>query len=109
MQLSTTSYSLPTTYIGDEELPEYVPVAPVQPEPNPEGGDPEPETPDTPTTQTGLTSAQKIQVSLGSILLVLFIVVLIMCYLTCKQGNAYTQRDSTVKEADAQALVYNQL
>jgi hypothetical protein len=108
MQLSKTQYSLPTTYIGNEVLGEYVPVAPVTPEPNPEGGDPEPEDPVTPTdpTTTGLSTGAKIQISLGAVAGLLFLIVLIMCCMTCRQGNAYTTRDSTVRESEAQALIY---
>jgi hypothetical protein len=108
MILSLTDYSLPNVYIGDEVVPEYVPVAPVVPEPQPAGG----ETDDVPTdptepTSNKLSTAEVLMISGGTLILILLVILIILLVVTRnKKSQSVLNRESSVNAGEADALVY---
>lgn len=107
MILSLTDYSLPNVYIGDEVVSEYVPTAPVVPEPDNSGG--LPDVPDDPTEPTSnkMSIAGVLMVSGGSLVILLLIILICLLLLTRNKKTVNSlNRESTVGANEAQALVY---
>ena len=81
MTLSLTDYSLPNVYIGDAEVPEYVPLPPVVPTPSNNESNDEPEKPSDPTYTRKIRFGDIILITIGFVILVLVIVLIGLCYM----------------------------